>query len=133
MHWSNYSTTVKFTGKLTLYNKHHQPDLLKMSWWCLLYKYILSTYVNKGYSDFRHQSIDSSFIPNKSCVLFRRLKYNKHYRNKKGAKIHTVVDAFGVPLTILVTNGNVSDTTMLIPYVTSMYVDTQKRSKNNIS
>ena len=57
---------------------------------------------------------------------------NKYYKNKKGIKISTIVDINGIPLSLLIINGNESDLTSLKPTVDNLFIETNSyQYKNN--
>jgi transposase len=99
MYWSMHEGTICHG---TLRNKHSY--YVKNNIYYEFYKYILNKY--RKAPKILKLSIDSTFISNKQCP---GLKNMPKYSNKKGVKIHTIVDNFGVPLSLLITKGNVND------------------------
>ena len=94
LYWRRYNG--KINGR-TLNNKHHQ--YIKYGVYETFYKYLLNKYfkINKT-NKLKYQSIDTSFVPNKYGVNIS--KRNKYYKNKRGIKISTIVDKYGIPISV---------------------------------
>ena len=84
---------------------------------------MLSKYLGKNKTKkCKYQSIDSSFIYNNQCR--EKLNRNTYYKGKKGIKISTIVDSNGIPLSILLLNGNESDIVTLIRTYQNIQIQT---------
>ena len=105
-YWSRYNSHI--SNKLL--NKKHN-EYIKKGYYKKIYEVILKNYIKLSkYSRFKHISTDTCFIPNKYCSGLMR---NKFYKSKKGLKISSINDANGIPLSIIVVNGNVNDAKIL--------------------
>ena len=117
-YWSRYRGPIKWK---VLYNKH--IEYIKNGFYDELYKRIMYKYIqNKGYSIFKIQSTDISFISNKYCSNLPR---NKFYKSKKGLKISSINDINGIPLSLIVSKGSINDSKLLIDTYNEIIINPQ--------
>jgi transposase len=125
-YWTSYDGNIN-AG--TLYNKY--LEFTKEGIFSEFIQFVREKYFClESTSKLKFQAIDSSFIANKCCS---KLERNKHYYNKKGAKVHTIVDALGIPLSILITNGNKSDVSVVEELLKSIKIDTRTKQYKKIN
>jgi len=126
VYWSRYNGSIN--GKV-LNNKHNY--YIRHGVYIDFYVYLLKHYLKTNRtSKLKFISTDTTFIQNKFCSLVGR---NKYYKNKKGVKISTIVDAYGIPLSIFATNGTVNDGKVFLETYNRMLIfqNTKKYEKNN--
>lgn len=125
-YWRRY--TGRFKGNYL--NKKHL-EYTKKGFYNELYIKILQKYINlNGYYIFKFISTDTCFIPNKYCSNLGR---NTFYKGKKGLKISSINDANGIPLSLLVLNGNIHDSKLFFETYAKLKIKTKanKYKKSN--
>jgi len=116
-YWSRYYAPI--SGKLL--NKKHN-EYIKRGYYEKLYTTVLNKYIDiSSYYRFKFISTDTCFIPNKYCSNLNR---NKFYKSKKGLKLSSITDANGIPLSLIINNGNIYDSKIFIKTYNSMKVST---------
>ena len=74
----------------------------------IIYERLLKKYLSKRRtSKLKYQSLDTTFVQNFECT--EDVARNAFFKNKKGFKISTVVDANGIPLSVAIEPANRSD------------------------
>ena len=102
IHWSDYYGPINWK---VLHNKH--MEYVNKGFYDKLFRIVYVKYVeSQGHHIYKYQSIDTSFIINKSCSGLPR---NKFYKSKRGVKISSINDINGIPLSLIVTTGEVND------------------------
>lgn len=125
-YWSRYRGPINWK---VLHNKH--MEYIKRGFYDELFKLVIQRYIqSQGYYILKIQSTDTSFIPNKYC---KKLPRNKFYKSKRGVKISSINDVNGIPLSLIVTEGSVNDSKVLMDTYNEMYTKPQanKYSKSN--
>jgi transposase len=125
-YWNRYNG--KISGKYL--NKKHN-EYIKNGIYNSLYSEVLKEYIRcKKHDIFKYISTDTSFIVNKYCT---KLKRNKFYKSKKGLKVSAIVDAKGIPLSLIVENGNVNDSKIFNETYNELMISTNanKYKKSN--
>lgn len=122
--WSRYNG--KIDGKYL--NKKHL-EYINKGIYNEFYKVILTKYikVNK-YDIFKFISTDTCFIYNKYC---KKLSRNKYYKSKRGLKISAIVDATGIPLSLIIKNGNINDCKLFEDTYNNLIIDTNATKYKN--
>jgi transposase len=125
-YWSRYNGSIN--GKL-LHKKH--TEYVKKGLYNQLFTEVLHRYIFKNkYYIYKFLSTDTCFIPNKCGI---KLSRNRFYKSKKGLKISTINDVNGIPLSIIIKNGNIHDSKIFIETYHNMKVNTEayKYKKSN--
>jgi hypothetical protein len=130
IYWSRYNGIIN--GK-TLNNKHN--EFCKLGVYEKVYKDILMKYYKKCKAfKLKYQSIDSLFIKNKLCIMKashnKNIGRNKFYKNKRGLKISSIVDSFGIPFSVNVFYGNSNDAILFNDTFNNILIDTQTNTYN---
>lgn len=114
MYWSRYEGIINWK---VLHNKH--KEYIKKGYYDKLMIIVYNEYVSReGYDIYKYQSTDTSFISNKFCSNLPR---NKYYKSKRGIKISTINDKNGIPLSIFIDEGSVSDSKLIEKTFNVMY------------
>lgn len=111
-YWSRFTSSVLPGGALNgkYLNQIHNENVkyhVYESVYCELIKIYLKV---TNYESLRNLSIDSSFIRN---ILGTNAARNPAYHNKPGYKVHALVDANRVALSICITDCNVHDSAVI--------------------
>lgn len=126
-YWSRHNGLIN--GKV-LNNKHN--FFVNIGLYDAIKNHALDIYFKKcKATKLKNQSIDTSFIPNKlGCHNIGR---NKYYKGKRGIKICSIVDSYGIPISTILTSGNTSDCKIFSELFDKMYIDpeTNKYVNNN--
>jgi transposase len=95
------------------------------------YVELLNEYMHIKKADkLKHQSIDSTFVPNQ-CASNKYISRNKYYKNKKGCKISTIIDKYGIPISVLVGKGSSNDSIFIEEHFENMLIDTKTHQYKN--
>ncbi len=104
----------------------HFCRLVNANIFCKLFKLLRKEY-SSSHSIYV-QLIDSTFIMNKFGKT--NIARNKFFKNKNCNKISFVTDSNGIPLSVLIKNGNVHDLSFVDEHIDDLYVLTKKTNKN---
>jgi len=125
VYWRRYNR--KINGRV-LNNKHH--EYIKLGIYKAFYKQLLEKYFkNNKTTKLKYQSIDTSFVPNKYGVKIS--KRNKYYKNKKGIKISTIVDKYGIPISIFLIGAHRNDSITVNDTIMRMLIKTDTKKYKN--
>lgn len=83
----------------------------------LLKKHLKKNRCNK----LKFQSIDSSYFYNVQCS--ENLKRNTYYKGKRGLKLSAIIDSTGMPLSLLLKDGNEHDSTFVEDNLNHLMID----------
>jgi hypothetical protein len=127
VYWQRYNGRIN--GKV-LNNKHNFYTSINL--YNKIYEYILDLYFRKCKTrKLKYQSVDSSFIPNKfGCNNIGR---NKYYRNKRGIKIYSIVDSYGIPISTICINGKMNDCKLFSDLFDQMMINPETIKYKNIN
>lgn len=129
-HGSNWESFIgPINGKLCN-ERHHQ--YLSYDVYKKYHKKVIDIYLKKNPTTMKYLSTDTTIINNKSCSeLHNHLPYNK---NRKGAKISTIVDSKGTPLILSIGESTRHDINFAIDNVSELAKnDILCNTLNNIS
>ena len=77
-----------------------------------------------------YNTVDSTFIANKSCsTSYTNFKRNKFKSNKFGIKISVITNSYNIPIDILFANGNFHDLTIFKQQINNPFVQTTLQNK----
>jgi hypothetical protein len=131
--WNSYSGIINGN---TLRKKHY--EWIKLGIYEKIYKKSLNEYFKKipKTAELKYQSIDSTFI--KDVNGSKESNYNATYKGGKGSslkgiKVTSIVTAKGIPISVNVDSGNVSDLKTLPKALDNIIIecDTKKYSTHN--
>jgi Transposase DDE domain len=127
-YWTRYKNG-KINGSYL--NKKH---LLYCKWgvYDCLYKIMLTFYCEANkFEKFKYQSIDTTFVRNLYGSEMKGM--NVQYKSKNGIKVSYVSDNLGVPISIAMAAGNVSDCVIAKEQINDFFIDpeTKRVKKNN--
>lgn len=117
-YWNRYKGII---NAKVLHNKH--MEYMRKGFYDELFRRIINKYVVvNGYFIYKLQSTDTSFVSNKNCCGLPR---NKYYKSKRGIKISSINDINGIPLSLLITEGSINDSKILIETINCAQIDTK--------
>lgn len=112
---------------------YHFNKFKKLNIFEKIYKILLDKYfkIYKTKNNLKYLSIDSTFICNKlsSDCLGR----NKYYLNgkKRCSKLSTIIDVNGIPISSILTNGNISDQKLFFKNIENTFINIEYKHTNN--
>lgn len=124
----SYRDYSKISGKIHFNALNtHMLFMVKNDVFKQLYVKLLNDYIKRNRtSKLKYQLIDTTYINNQYGV--QNLGRNKFYKNKKGYKVSCISDVNGIPLSILVNSGNMSDSKFIENHLNAMLIVTKAQS-----
>lgn len=113
--WRNIKSHINWNTLYWHYKKFIKFDIFKKTYLALVHK------CNKIGNI---HIIDSTFIVNKFGK--NKIARNTFYKSKNGNKISLIIDSNGIPLSVLVKNGNVHDTNFINDHINDMFYISKK-------
>ena len=94
-----------------------------------VYKSLLTKYFRTNMSGkLKYLSIDSSFIKNEYAS---NVAFNGYYKKKRLSKLSLVVDSNGIPISAILTKGNVHDSKLLDKNIQNLLIEIKPKIKND--
>lgn len=104
--------------------KFSQANIFQNVYFELLDNY----FKNNASTKLKYLSIDTSFIKNEYAS---DVAFNGYCKKKRLSKISIIVDSNGVPISLTVKPGNISDQSLFFDNINSSFVDIKYQSNNN--
>ena len=121
--WHDYNGYVNGKTLYYHYNRFSKAGIFK-----IVYKILLKKYLSKDKNKkLRYQFIDSTFIANINGI--DKIGRNRLLKNKKVSKISAITDVNGIPLSLILKEGNRYDSEMYNENMQLMLIDVSKRKK----
>ena len=122
--WRDVRSNIKWQSLYWHFNRISSNGIFKKLFMCLRKGYVKNHPIDI-------QLIDSTFIMNKYGK--NHIARNKFFKSKNCNKVSFITDSFGIPLSVLIKNGNVHDLTFIDEHVNDLYVLNKKYTNNSIS
>jgi len=122
--WRDIRSTIKWETLYWHFNRLSSNGIFKKLFLCLRKGYVKNHPIDI-------QLIDSTFIMNKYGK--NHIARNKFFKSKNCNKVSFITDVNGIPLSVLIKNGNVHDLTFVDDHVNDLFVLNKKNSSKSIS
>jgi len=121
--WRNVRSAIHWNSLYWHFNRLSSFGIFHKLFNCLRKGYTLSHPTNI-------QIVDSTFIMNKFGK--NHVARNKFFKNKNCNKVSFITDINGIPLSVLIKNGNIHDLTFVNDHIDDLFVINKKSENTNI-
>ena len=121
--WREIRSPIKWETIYWHFNRFSSSGIFKK-----LFLWLRKGYIKNHPIDI--QLIDSTFIMNKYGQ--NHIARNKFFKSKNCNKVSFITDANGIPLSVLIKNGNVHDLTFIDEHINDLFVPNKKCSSKTI-